>query len=180
MRKNMKAYIITESFIRNIVVSSTADERTKHLFHSAVVGGQPLLRLVYNTMCYQMPAYQDLSVINPSHEQEILISDSFKRIQSKYGRTSVVRSLDPLDSLYNRSFPGGTTVFDSYVLDELYKNMEDMIGIEQTQIWFEEVLELFEYVVLTIESYFITLNDDNTEIKLLFKDNGNNITVLVQ
>lgn len=177
----MKAYIITENYVRHIIRCSTADEVVKHLFQSAIVQDVGLMQLLYEIMCFHMPAYSDPTLPEHSYSGPAETLSVFSPILQKAPKgNQQVRCIDPFDALYNRSYHGMDTIFDSCVLDTIYNAMEDLVGEETTQNWFDEVVSLLEHIIITLETCFITFSDSSDEIKLLFRLNGNTITVFLQ
>lgn len=177
----MKAYIITENYVRHIIRCSTADEVVKHLLQSTIEQDVGLMQFLYETMCFHMSAYTDPTLPEHSYSGSPETLSVFSSILQKAPKGhQQVRSIDPFDALYNHSYPGMNTIFDSCVLDTIYNAMEDLAGEETTQNWFDEVVSLLEHIIIALETCFITFTDSSAEIKLLFRLNGNTITVFLQ
>lgn len=177
----MRAYIITESYVRNIIRHSTADERAKYLLQSAVTQENTLLEFVYEVLCYHMPAYNDPTLPSHSYDTPQETFENFAPILKKISKDHIqIRSIDPFDALYNRSYPGMSTIFESVVLDSLYNAMEDFAGMDNTHSWFEEVVDLLEHIIITLETCFLSFTDSHEEIKLLLRLHGSTITVFLQ
>lgn len=181
----MKAFLITEGFLREIVKSATTDEKVKHILQTGVLektGG--LVEFVFNVFSYYMNAYESAELDNYPLQDGYQIKELFMPIMNKFDDTfdTNIRVVDPLDALYNRSFPGSETAFNSNLMDDIFSNIEDTYGTQEAHNWFSEVLQLLEYVIITLESSFINLTqrDDNTTFKLFFAYSGSSITIFVQ
>ena len=180
----MKAFLITESYIRDIIRSSTVEDRIKDiLVRGAIETSMSLPQFIYDVFSYFMPAYG-----TPELEHYPLTEvDQVKEVFHPYTRKfsmdtdTNVRVVDPFDALYNRSFPGQDTTFESDLMEVIYNNIEDAFGVEEANSSFCDVVQLLEYVVITLELSFINLSNrsDGTSIKVFLATSGNNITIFV-
>lgn len=180
----MKAFLITESFLRDIIKSATVDEKVKHILQAGVVDkASSLSEFIFNIFSYYMNAYESAELANYPLQDGEQIKELFRPLTNVYDETvdTSIRVVDPLDVLYNRTFPKSETAFSSHLFDDVFSNIEDTFGTQEAHNWFDEVLQLLEYIVVSLESSFIDTRqrDDYSNFKIFFAYSGNSITVFV-
>lgn len=183
-RRKVKAFLITESFIREIIKSATVDDRVKHVLQRVVVSAASnLTQFVYEMFSYYMPAYERVEFEQYPFSDGREIKEMFEPLKRKFDQTfdTNIRVVDPFDALYNRSFPGTDTTFESYLMDVVYNNIEDSFGPDEANNCFADVVQLLEYIVITLEMSFINLSkrENDQTFKLFLSYSGNTITIFV-
>lgn len=180
----MKAFIVNDGFIREIIRGSTIDEKAKYIFQESVIkDNQTLSQFVFDVFSYYMPAYEQAELQTNPYDYANHIKEAFGPLIRKFESNpdTSIRIIDPFDALYNRSFPGIDTTLDSHILDVVYSSIEEMFGQDEAQTWFQEVMQLIEYVVITLELSFINVSkrDSDQAFKLFFSYAGNHLTIFV-
>ena len=180
----MKAFLITESFIREIIKSATVEDKVKDILQRTVVNAATnLTQFVYDLFSYYMPAYENAEFEHYPFQDGREIKEMFEPLKRKFDSTfdTNIRIVDPFDALYNRSFPGMDTTFESHLMDVLYAGIEDTFGPDEANNSFADVVQLLEYIVITLEMSFINLSkrENDQTFKLFLSYSGNSITIFV-
>lgn len=179
----MKAFIVHDSYIKEIIRSSTLSETAKHIFMKSVLDStQTLTQFVFDVFSYYMPAYEQSEINGNPYQYANHVKEVFGPLIDKFQNSddTSIRVIDPFDAIYNRSFPGTDTTLDSYLFDAVYNSVESIFGEDVANNYFGEVVQLIEYVVICLEMGFINLNKDHSEAyKLFFSYSGNQLTIFV-
>lgn len=188
----MKAYIVSNKDVRDILQSSTESDETQMMFTEVLRQLQcSFVEYMYNVLSGYMMHYVSLGETDMTFDKHNRIMDRFEKVAEYLNQCDFdVRMINHFESLMNSGAVESYGNFNTNIYDDVHQTVKDYhmevygtrhIDRMNDQIIEESnsVAELIMFLAKQIESRFLRYTDEDITSKVLFGIKDNKLMIFV-